>query len=358
MHTGQERLRRRISLRLLACAVTLAWIVLGAPAALAQPVRPPAGAAWEGQNTVQGQPRSDLWKDIRRGRGGTVTSPIPEGGVLIQSAGETWRSRHGALARHGGWLLLAVAGMAGIYLVLRGRIPIRGGRTGRVLPRFSLVQRVVHWFAAILFVPLAVSGSILLLGKHVLAPIIGEGAFAVVASASIEAHNLFAPLFIPASLALCITFVRGNGYRGVDLKWLLKGGGFFGGHASSAKYNFGEKSWFWWSIVMGLILSASGVALLFPSAIGDRSVEQAANLTHVVAGLLFIAFAIGHIYLGTIGMEGALEGMTRGTVDENWAKEHHDLWWAEHQASATGDVRRAEVSAAEWGDRVAEGPRR
>lgn len=341
----------------------LAWIILAmvllASGAVAQSSPPYPGDSYSGPNTAQGeQSASDMWRDIRRGKSGTVVFPRPEGGVLIQSAGETWRLRHDAMVSYGGWLLLAIVGVTGSYLLFRGRIPVKGGRTGRVIPRFSLVQRIVHWFVAVLFVLLAATGLLLLFGRYFLPPIIGQRAFALAASASIEAHNLFGPLFIPALLALCITFVRGNGYRGVDVTWLLKGGGFFGGHASSFKYNFGEKSWFWWSVVMGLVLSVSGVALLLPSLIGDRAVVQLANLAHVVAALLFIAFAIGHVYLGTIGMEGALEGMTRGTVDENWAKEHHDLWWAAHKTSATVDIRRAEVAAAERGDRVVEGTQR
>lgn len=321
--------------------------------AVAQPAAQPGGATYSAPAKPQGdQSLPDIWREIRRGRSGTVTVQSPEGGVLIQSAGEEWRLRHGVAVALGSWLLLGIVAIAASYFLVRGRIPILGGRAGLVIPRFSLPQRVVHWFTAALFVLLAVSGAILLFGKHTLLPLIGANAFALVASASMQAHNLFGPLFIPALLALLLTFVRGNGYRSVDFKWLLRGGGFFGGHASSYKYNFGEKSWFWWSIVMGLVLSVSGVVLLLPSVIGDRSAAQFANLAHAAAAVLFIAFAIGHIYLGTIGMEGALEGMTRGTVDENWAKAHHDLWWEQHRASATSDVRRAEVIAAERGDQV------
>ena len=66
----------------------------------------------------------------------------------------------------------------------------------------------------------------------------------------------------------------------------------------------------------------------------------------LLAAIAFIAFGIGHMYIGTIGMEGALEGMTRGVVDENWAKEHHDLWYEQHAAEATDDSVSAEVQAA------------
>ena len=106
------------------------------------------------------------------------------------------------------------------------------------------------------------------------------------------------------------------------------------------------------------MLSVSGVLMLFPTETAglvgqvapgvfiERSLMQLANFGHGVAAIAFIAFGIGHIYIGTIGMEGALEGMTRGVVDENWAKEHHDLWYEQHAAAATTDEVSAEVQAA------------
>jgi formate dehydrogenase subunit gamma len=41
---------------------------------------------------------------------------------------------------------------------------------------------------------------------------------------------------------------------------------------------------------------------------------------------------MGHIYLGTLGTEGALQGMRTGYVDETWAKEHHELWYEDVKA--------------------------
>jgi formate dehydrogenase subunit gamma len=38
---------------------------------------------------------------------------------------------------------------------------------------------------------------------------------------------------------------------------------------------------------------------------------------------------LAHIYLGTLGMEGAFDAMGTGEVDENWAKEHHSVWMEE-----------------------------
>jgi formate dehydrogenase subunit gamma len=285
-------------------------------------------------NTRGGESVSDMWRQIRRGAQGQVSIPDKRAGVMIQSEGEQWRAiRNGPLSTYGAWILTAVVFAAFAYFVVRGRIRIKAGRSGKWIPRFTLAQRIAHWFVAVLFVLLGLSGLILLYGRYVLTPIIGPEAFAAVASAALQGHNLFGPLFVPALIVMIVSLARGNGYRWVDVMWALKLGGFFGGHASAGRYNFGEKTWFWWSAVVGIVLSVTGVMLDFPWAVGEVRLLQLANLAHGTAAVLFIAGGLGHIYLATIGMEGALEGMVTGAVDANWAKEHHDLWHAE-QASA------------------------
>ena len=36
--------------------------------------------------------------------------------------------------------------------------------------------------------------------------------------------------------------------------------------------------------------------------------------------------------MGTLGVEGALESMKTGEVDETWAKEHHEYWYDQIKA--------------------------
>lgn len=379
MKAGLDGIGRRCRLLQVLAMVLLAGLVLieTAGPSLAQQggsVRPPAGAV---QNVVppadpsqtgtgmRNQPGNilpeaanptagkgaifdtEMWRDVRSGASGKVSIPDPLAGQLVQSEGEAWRNlRNGKVSTWGAWVLLGVIGIIALYFLLRGRIRIGGGRTGNVIPRFSLSERIVHWFTAGLWLLLAVSGLIILFGRYVLLPVIGPTAFSMIASASLQAHNLMGPIFVLAIVLLFFTFIRGNFFQLVDIKWLLKGGGFLGGHASSHRYNFGEKTWFWWSVVLGLALSASGFAMLFPEWLGARSYLQLANIVHAIAAIGFIAFGIGHIYIATLGMEGALEGMTRGTVDENWAKEHHDLWYEAHKKEATANRSAAEAKAA------------
>lgn len=283
---------------------------------------------------VQGSANdSDMWRRLRRGEGFVISDPRTGTVVAIQSSGEEWRAfRNGPLSTYGGWLLAVSALVIGAFYVLMGRLNIDGGPTGRWLPRFTNAERVIHWYVAATFIMLAVSGLTILFGKQVLMPLIGQKAFSVVASAFLQGHNLFGPLFIVGIVAMFIIYLKDNFLKAADIKWLMMGGLFSKSHPPSWKFNFGEKAWFWLAVITGAILSVSGIILDFPSLLGERSQLQLALLFHAGAAVIVIAAAIAHIYLGTIGVEGALEGMTAGRVDENWAKQHHDLWAEEVMA--------------------------
>ena len=308
--------------------------------AYAQGTVTPHSTAPNRENTLGNKSDADIWRALRQGTTGLVATKRAEDGVLINTNGTWWaklRSHNGPLIQYGTSGLVAVFGILSLFFLLRGRLLIQGGRSGRKLARFSLSHRVVHWVIAALFLLLAITGLILLLGRPALLPLIGKNAFSVVATASMQAHNLFGPIFIASFLAFFVTFVRGNFPILKDIGWFLRLGGMFGGHASAGRYNAGEKAWFWASIAAGLVLSTSGILLSFPDALAVRNQLHLSELAHALAALVFIGFALGHIYLATIGTEGTLEGMIEGEVDENWARTHHDLWFDEMDARNKGD---------------------
>jgi formate dehydrogenase subunit gamma len=59
---------------------------------------------------------------------------------------------------------------------------------------------------------------------------------------------------------------------------------------------------------------------------------QIAHMAHASASLFMMAMFIGHIYMGTVGMQGAFKAMKTGYVDETWAKEHHEIWYDDIKA--------------------------
>ena len=319
--TVRERYRR-----------ALRWSLLLFAMVLVVPLIPYAVAEVESQIIRPGG--TDLWNTIRQdsaGVGATTQVAGLESNVLINVNGDVWRMfRMNEMIPYTGWLLLGTLGLITLFFLIRGRIRIDGGRSGKLVPRFSSNQRMIHWFTAGLFVLLGLTGLVLLYGKLVLIPLLGPEGFAVTASASKEIHNLFGPLFPFAILGLALMFGRGNMFRLIDLKWFLKAGGLFGGHpADSGYYNGGQKSWFWMTVGFGTLISISGIALDLPIFGFGRDLMISALVIHGLVAVVFIAAGLGHIYIGTLGMEGAVESMTSGYVDSNWAAEHHNLWYAE-----------------------------
>jgi formate dehydrogenase subunit gamma len=198
--------------------------------------------------------------------------------------------------------------------------------------RFSSLEQAVHWSTAASFVVLGLSGLAMLFGKHVLLPVFGHTAFGWLAALAKNAHNFVAPLFIVSALAMIALFLRDNLPRAYDLRWLARAWAVMarGEHVPSGRFNAGEKLWFWIGvIVLSVVVSWSGLLLLFPNLDQTRAVMQEAWVWHASAALAYVALSLGHIYLGTLGLEGSYRAMRDGTVDETWAKEHHALWYEE-----------------------------
>ena len=296
---------------------------------------------------------AEIWRQIRHGAPGTTSLPDRFAGTLIRATGDQWREiRAQWLVPYGGIPILAMVTLVILFYLVRGRIRIENGRSGRRVKRFSLARRTAHWFAASLFILLAISGLLLMFGRPVLIPLIGKPAFAALASAALQGHNLFGPLFVLALAFLIPLFFSGNLFDRTDIGWILKGGGLIGrGHASSRRNNFGEKVWYWLIAVFGTTIAISGILLDFPWLATRIEYLNLAQIAHATAAIVLISVAVGHIYIGSLGMEGALEGMTMGTVDENWAIQHHDLWVKE---MVEGD--RAEAGADAGAGRNAEPP--
>ncbi len=279
-------------------------------------------------------PAADLWRAVRQRDvevTGVTRSGGVDGGMLIRSGGEGWRQfRMDLLIPIGAWVLGGMLAVIVLFRLVRGRIEIEGGRSGLLVPRFSVNQRVAHWFLALLFLFLGITGLVLLYGRYVLIPLLGPEGFSATAAACKEGHNLFGPSFPFAVIGMFLLFLRGNNFTWTDVKWFFKAGGLFGHHMSdSGYYNGGEKVWYWMVVLGGLVISVSGYVLDFHVFGQSRQVMEWAHMAHGIGALGLIVASLGHMYIGSIGMEGAFESISQGYVDANWAKEHHDLWYRE-----------------------------
>ncbi len=276
-------------------------------------------------------PAADLWREVRQRdmpAAGISQVRSVDAGVLINANGDKWRKfRMQQLIPTGGYLLLGIVVALALFYLLRGKVRIEGGPADKKLPRYTSYERLIHWFIASIFLFLALSGLVILFGRPLLIPLFGKEVFSVIASASKEGHNLMGPLFMIALILVFVKFVRRNIYQRGDMSWLLRGGGIIGKkHVPSNFFNMGEKSMFWMLVLVGSVIVVSGLVLVFPVFGQGREWMGLAHVGHAIGAILMIGVIIGHIYIGTIGMEGAIEGMKTGYCDLNWAREHHDLW--------------------------------
>lgn len=276
-------------------------------------------------------PGSDLWREVRQRNkiiAGTSQNKSINAGVLIDPKGNEWRkARRELLMPYGGYFILIVPAVLILLYILIKKSKIPNGRSGRKVQRMSTIQRISHWFMVVLVGFLAITGLLLLFGRTAIIPYFGTGAFSVIASASKEGHNLFGPLLVISLLLMIIYYVRYNFPEKGDLKFLLTAGGLLSKkHLENNYFNAGEKILFWSTIILGVILSATGLLLLFPYYENTVVWTQVALVIHAIAALLLIALTFGHIWM-VVSVEGTFDAMVDGKVDENWAKAHHSIWY-------------------------------
>lgn len=282
-------------------------------------------------------PSSDLWRAVRQrqfsGQGDIKISTQVKGlnaGRFINAEGNKWRQlRRQKLIPYTASFVLGVMGLLILLFLFVKRAKIPNGKSGKKISRLSIMQRTSHWILVVLVGFMALTGLTLLFGRFGIIPLIGVEAFSPLASFSKEGHNISGPIMIVSILLLLIYYIRYNLPGKGDLKWLLAGGGIFTKkHLKNGFFNAGEKLLFWWVIILGLVLSVTGLMLLFPNYEQTVNMSQLALVVHAVAAILLIAVSLAHIFMA-IKVEGTIDAITSGDVDRNWAKAHHALWYEE-----------------------------
>jgi len=290
-------------------------------------------------------PGTDLWRQVRQ-RDASIVGlsqvKTPKAGILIDTKGNNWRKfRQEWLLPYGGYFIIGVTAFLALLFLLVRRSKIPQGRSGKKIRRMSSMQIISHWFLVALIGFMSLTGLLLLFGRLII-PLMGADAFSPIASASKEGHNLMGPLVVISLILMIAYFIRYNWPAKGDLKWLFSLGGLFSKkHLEVGYFNAGEKILFWATLVLGVILSASGLLLLFPYYEQTIGRTQLALLIHAIAALLLIAMVFGHIWM-VITVEGTLDAMKDGNVDENWAKSHHSRWYAEASQSRLSESDTAE----------------
>ena len=312
-----------VRLRFIVGAMALALIVAVAAPATAQQRNPDSSV-----NPTASSVREDqLLNELDR-ISGRCTIPDQKACTIEQPAGRDWRHFHEVTLRWIGAIsILGMLALLVIFYLVRGMVRLESGRSGRVLVRFSAFERLVHWMTAACFILLAISGLNITFGRPLLLPLIGPDAFTAWSQWAKYAHNYLSFPFTLGVFTIFLMWIAWNIPNRGDVEWLKRGGGIVGhDHPPADRFNAGQKMIYWIVVLGGTAVAVSGYILMFPFYGTNIADMQLAQIVHGVAALLFVAVMLGHIYIGTIGMEGAFEGMWDGTVDVNWAKEHHRVW--------------------------------
>lgn len=317
----------RISTLKAVCAALALLFVLAHPAAAQLSFKPTAEAVQEDK----------LLNALKEGGKitGRISIPDPMASSLIQPAGRDWRDfQRSKLPIIGGVAIIGMVALLAIFLMVRGRIRLDRGFSGTKILRFASFERFIHWLTASCFIVLALSGLNISFGRILILPLFGADAFSTMSTYAKYAHDYLAFPFMLGLAIMFLIWIKDNIPGKLDIAWIKQGGGILanGKHPPAKRFNAGQKGIFWMVIIGGTLMSVSGWFLLFPYIPANVTTMQFWTVIHAVIAMLFIAGMLAHIYIGTVGMEGAFDAMGTGEVDLNWAKEHHSLWVEEEQA--------------------------
>lgn len=243
---------------------------------------------WEG--------RSEFWRQVGRGFEGRVNQPAG-GAVLVQRQGADWGSLHNTLVLTYGKQLMVLSGAALLALGLftsRGRALAVG--VMRRLRWIGRIDRFAYALTAVSFLLLGMTGLIILYGRHAIAPMLGKETYAAVAGASKYIHDRVSWAFMVGVVLLVLVWLRD--YLPAPPR------------RSEQRYRAGllapltptEKLMFWSVIGGGILVSYSGLALLFPVVFADLQRMQLMQIVHSLSSLTLASLLFGHVLIAAISI--------------------------------------------------------
>jgi formate dehydrogenase subunit gamma len=150
------------------------------------------------------------------------------------------------------------------------------------------------------------------------------------------AHPWFGLVFSAGLLAMVVKWARAMRFEAGDREWTRRLRAYTRtGHngLDTGRFNAGQKGYYWFVLVFGLILLVTGIPLWYPWMVGPGW-RQAARLVHNLAYLCMLAGFLIHVYMSTVMFPGTMSGMTSGKVTRRWAAWHHPRWLREKDGAA------------------------
>jgi formate dehydrogenase subunit gamma len=199
----------------------------------------------------------------------------------------------------------------------------------QMIVRYSMAERILHWTVAITFIYLLLSGFALGYPRMAwLYDILGGG------QTVRFLHPIVGVVFSVGVVLMLILWMRDMVFNAKDREWTRDLRSYVReGHTSVdvERFNAGQKGYFWFAFLTGVLLLISGLPLWFPTLM-TAGWNQSARLLHHVLFLLTVGGFIIHVYMSTMMLPGTVPGMTTGRVTRAWAAWHHPNWFRKQEA--------------------------
>ena len=197
------------------------------------------------------------------------------------------------------------------------------------ITRYSASERNNHWLVAIAFVLAALSGLALFHPAFFFfTNLFGGGTWGRIL------HPFIGTAMFLFFVVLAARFWRANRITSADRQWMQRIGDVLGnrdqGLPEQGKYNGGQKVLFWLMVISIPVLLVSGSVIWQPwfAPYFPVWLLRVAVVVHALAAWIMILGVVVHVY-AAIWVKGTVRAMTRGTVSEAWARQHHRAWYRE-----------------------------
>lgn len=236
-----------------------------------------------------------------------------------------------------GWSNLLLGGIVAtialftLFTMINGSVKLDKGFSGVKIFRWSKADIIFHWVGALSCLGLLVTGIAIASGRFLFADMMGSHNWGNFIQSMVSSHNWMAFPFILGWAVMVLKWGSKQFPEKGDMAWFRALGGYInngkGKHPDAGFANAGEKLWFWAFTLFGGVLVFSGLAMMFPVLSGfDKGAMNWMLVLHMVGAGIVGVFAVVHIFMATLISEGGMEAMVTGYCDENWAKQHHNLW--------------------------------
>lgn len=230
--------------------------------------------------------------------------------------------------------VIGVIILFGLFTTVNGTVKLQDGFAGKKVLRWSKADIAIHWLGGISCLVLIISGMVIASGKFLIAPGLTDSRWLGIINSAVNWHALLALPFIAGYLLMIIKWASKQMPKAYDLKWFASLGGYLnfgafkGKHPDAGFANAGEKLWFWTFAIFGFVISVSGLVLMYPDSITvTKDMANWMLVGHLISAIVIGGFSVVHIFMATVISEGGMENMVSGYCDENWAKQHHNLWY-------------------------------